>query len=279
MWVIEKVLNSSVVLLKDEKGQESILVKKGCGYGRKAGETVQVSDREDKMFLPVSGPEQTKLLELLSEIPAVYLEITRQIVQEAQENLNMELNEHIYLALTDHLHFAVERQKQQMIVLNRLFWEIKNFYPREFQVGVHAVSLVKEMTGVELPEEEAANIAFHLVNAQKTVESQFNALRAAKLMSTMVTLVIYTMKSQPDRESIHYSRFISHLQYFAERFFAGKMLDDPQDFLYIKVMEGYPKALECAEKIRNYIYQDYQVKVPNEEVAYLAIHIQRLFSR
>lgn len=279
MWIIEKVLNSSVVLVKNEEGQESILLKKGVGYGRKAGETVQTGSAEERFFLPVSGREEGKLKELLDDIPAVYLEITHKVVAYAQEKLHTALNEHVYLALTDHLHFAVQRQEEHLLVLNRLFWEIKNFYAEEFRIGLYALEVVEQYTGVKLPEEEAANVAFHLVNAQKSVESQFDALRAAKLMNTMVTLITYTMQRQPDKESIHYSRFISHLQYFAERFFNGRMLEEPSDFLYQKMREGYPRAVDCAEKIRSFICRDYQIMIPNEEVAYLAVHIERLYAR
>ncbi len=34
---IQKVLNSSVVLVQDDSGEESILLGKGIGYGRKSG--------------------------------------------------------------------------------------------------------------------------------------------------------------------------------------------------------------------------------------------------
>ena len=38
---IQKVLNSSVVLVQDDSGEESILLGKGIGYGRKAGEPIE----------------------------------------------------------------------------------------------------------------------------------------------------------------------------------------------------------------------------------------------
>ena len=40
---IQKVLNSSVVLVQDDSGEESILLGKGIGYGRKAGEPIDGS--------------------------------------------------------------------------------------------------------------------------------------------------------------------------------------------------------------------------------------------
>ena len=167
-----------------------------------------------------------------------------------------------------------------MIITNRVFWELKTFYPKEYQIGKKALEIVEqEIGGVVLPEEEAANIAFHIVNAQKEEKVQYDAMRAAKLIGRVITLVTYFMNCQPDKESIHYSRFLSHMQYFAERFFTDRMLDSSDDFLYAQMEKGYPKALACAEKVRTHIIKEYNKGISNEEVAYLAVHIQRLASR
>ena len=66
--------------------------------------------------------------------------------------------------------------------------------------------------------------------------------------------------------------------YFAERFFTDKMLDSEDDLLYSQ-MEVYPRSLSCAEKIRTLLVREYNKAIPNEEVAYLTIHIHRLASR
>lgn len=278
MLHIKKVLNSSVVLVSDEEKEEFIILEKGIGYGRKPGEYVEVK-QDSQIFVQLSQMERNQLIELLSEIPSGYLEMTQKIVTYAEQQLNTSLNEHIYLALTDHLHFAVERFQKNMVVTNRVFWELKTFYPKEYQIGIKALEIVKKEMNVTLPKEEAANIAFHIVNAQKEEEVQYDAMRAAKLIGTVVTLVTYSMNCQPDKESIHYSRFISHMQYFAERFFTDKMLDSEDDFLYAQMEKGYPKALACAEKVRTHMIKEYDKGISNEEVAYLAVHIQRLASR
>ena len=73
---ISKVLNSSVVLVQDDSGEESILLGKGIGYGRRPG---QVIDRQpsDRVFIPLSNPDAQPMIELFSSIPPVYLELTR----------------------------------------------------------------------------------------------------------------------------------------------------------------------------------------------------------
>lgn len=275
---IRKVLNSSVVLAVDEDGEESILLGKGIGYGRKAGEEI-VRQPSDRVFIPLSNPDAKQMLELFSSIPPEYLDVTQEIVEDAERTLHTTLSKHIYLMLTDHLHFAAERQRQGIVITNRVFWEIKNFYRREFEVGLRALALIRERLGVELPEEEAANIAFHIVNATKDEAVHYDAMQAAKLIGRVVSIVTYTMHCAFDTESIHYSRFINHLQFFAERYYSGKLLESKDDFLYCQMTGAYPAAVSCAEKLRVYLRNSDHVELPNEEVAYLALHIARLTER
>ena len=53
-----------------------------------------------------------------------------------------------------------------MLFENALYSEIRRFYPEEFQIGCHALDLIEERIKVRLPEDEAASIAFHLVNSE-----------------------------------------------------------------------------------------------------------------
>lgn len=120
---IQKVLNSSVVLVQDDSGEESILLGKGIGYGRKAGEPIE-RQPSDRVFLPLSNPDAQPMLELFSSIPASYLELTQDIVDDAEQSLGVKLSAHIYLLLTDHLHFAVERQQKGLVVTNRMGYAV-----------------------------------------------------------------------------------------------------------------------------------------------------------
>lgn len=272
---IRKVLNSSVVLVQDDGGEESILLGKGIGYGRKAGESI---DRQpsDRIFIPLSNPDAQPMMELFSSIPSEYLDLTQEIVQDAETTLGVHLSPHIYLMLTDHLHFAVERFQKGLVVTNRLTWEIKHFYRREYDVGLRGLQRAQQLLHITLPEEEAGNIAFHIVNARQDPDAGYDAMQAARLIGELTNIVTYRMHCTLDSESIHFSRFISHLQFFAERFFCGKLMDSNDDFLFHQMQQGYPEATDCAEKIRTFVLRKYNVFLPNEETAYLALHIVRL---
>ncbi len=272
---IRKVLNSSVVLVEDDGGEESILLGKGIGYGRRPGEAIE-RQPSDRVFIPLSNPDAQPMLELFSSIPPAYLDLTQDIVEDAQQTLGVQLSAHIYLMLTDHLHFAVERNQKGLVVVNRVFWEIKHFYRREYEIGLRGLRRMRELLGVSLPEEEAGNIAFHIVNARQDPAAGYDAMQAARLIGELTNIVTYRMHGTPDSRSIHFSRFISHLQFFAERFFTNKLLDGEDDFLFEQMCRGYPDAMECAERIRTFILRKYNVFLPNEETAYLALHIARL---
>ena len=140
---IKKVLNSSVVIVEDGRQSEMILLQKGVGYGSKPGQEVEITPA-GRIFRP-EHKELEMLEELLEQTEPVYLEAASLIVEYAQAVLGVKLNPHVYLALTDHLHFAVERQKQNLNVVNRVFWEIKSFYPREFRVGEYGLKVVKSV--------------------------------------------------------------------------------------------------------------------------------------
>lgn len=270
---IKKVLNSSVVLVENH-GQEMVAFGKGIGYGKKNGELIQQTD-VDQMFLPVDNPQARQILSLVDSIPSKYFEVAETIINYAQKYLGKYLNPSIYYALTDHLNFAVERVEKGIVINNRVLWEIKSYYPNEFHVGLYACQLMEETFGIQLPEEEAANIAFHLINGQQEID-EANGMKYAKMIGNIVNLVRYSLNVKVNTESIHYKRFITHVKFFVERFFAGSLLEENDDSLYEQLSLLYPQAMSGALRIKEYIQQVYKQEISNDEVTYLAVHINRL---
>jgi beta-glucoside operon transcriptional antiterminator len=273
---IKKTLNSSVVLV-EQNGQPMILLGKGIGYGKKEGAQIKYDD-VSQVFMPVDNLYVKQMLDSIDSIPAVYFELAQEIVAYATKVTGQKLNNTVYFALTDHLHFAVERFQKEMPITNRVFWEIKTFYRSEFSVGEYALSLLKERLSLELPEQEAANVAFHIINAQSGDTTDTNGAKYAHLVGKIVNIVRYTLGRDIANDDIHYTRFITHVKYFVERFFADKMLHDNEDPLFEHLQFKYPKAMNGAFKVREYIEETYQQTISNEEVTYLAVHIYRLLA-
>ncbi|AZH29581.1 MULTISPECIES: PRD domain-containing protein [Paenibacillus] len=277
MIKIKKVLNSSVVLAQDDQETEFILIGKGIGYGQKTGAIIE-EHQADQIFIPIENVKVKELLGLLSTISPIYVELAQQIINYAEEKLNTKLNSGVYFTLMDHLNFAVERFKKNINITNRVYWEIKNYYSEEFKIGVFALKLMNEKLHLDLPIEEAANIAFHLVNAQGEQKDSNNGMKYAKMIGSIVNLVKYTFNIEMDGENIHHTRFITHVKFFVERFYSDKMLDDKENILFEQIANLYPEAMYGAFRIKEYLEQINKKTIPNEEVAYLAVHMHRLIN-
>ncbi|WP_285142011.1 CAT RNA binding domain-containing protein, partial [Lactococcus petauri] len=127
--IIKKTMNSNAVLATDDKGIEYILLGKGIGYGKKIGAAVE-EDTVNQTFIPLKSSNLKEYMGILEAIPPELLEITREIVSEAERVLDCKLNPSIYFMLGDHLNFAVERFRSNISITNRVFWEIKTYYPK-----------------------------------------------------------------------------------------------------------------------------------------------------
>lgn len=274
MIAIKKVLNSSVVLV-EENGKEMVILGKGIGYGKKNGEEIP-EDKVDKIFLPFEEKKTSQILELVEEIPIEFFEITRAIVSKAESELGKKLNPGVYLTLTDHLHFAVERAQKGVNIANRLYWEIKSYYPQEFRIGKYAIALLNDQYGINLPKEEASNIAFHLINAQSEDSDNGDGFKYAKMIGGIVNMVRYSLQKEIDTNSIHYTRFITHVRFFVERYYSDALLDDGEEEFYNQMWILYPSAMENATKVKDYIKKIHHRTISNDEVVYLGVHINRL---
>ena len=144
-----------------------------------------------QLFVPFVPNDKQNIIQLLQEVPEEYPEITKEIVFYAENVLNTHLNPHIYLTLTDHLHFAVKRDLQNIVVVKRVFWEMKTFYKKEYDIGLYALKLINKDPTVDLPEEESCKYCFfYIINTFKMMISNHDAMRY-----------------KPDKESIHYYIF------------------------------------------------------------------------
>ncbi|HBG5346084.1 TPA: PRD domain-containing protein [Clostridioides difficile] len=274
-YIIKKVLNSSVVLVHDANDNEFILLGKGIGYGKKTGEYLCDSN-DNQMFVPVENTKSKQFLELMDDIPVDILKITQEIIVEAEKLLNSSFNRNLYLILADHFNFAIERMRKGIKITNRVFWEIKNYYPNEFRVGMVSIYMVEERLGIQLPEEEAANIAFHFANAIASDGNSYDTIKYAKVIGEIINIFVFSLNRTLDKKNMHYMRFITHIKFFVERFFSDSMLSSRDDLLFNQMKRSNPKEMSVALKVRDFLEKKYGKKLTNEEMAFLVVHIARV---
>lgn len=277
MRIIKK-LNNSVVIASDDTGQEVVVMGKGIGCNYEMGSLLSQDDYE-RVFVLKDEQASSDVIRLSRDIPDVYFDISSRIIAYAKETLQVELNEHIYVALTDHIYFAVQRLQQNVNIQNRLFWEVKRFYPEEFKVGKYGLNLLLEELNLVFPEEEAGNIAFHLVNAGQSSNTMSQSVKITGIIKDIMNIVSYQFGMTLDHDSLNYSRFVTHLQYFAQRLLDNISMESDDGFLYEQVQTTYVKEFECAVRIYKYIEKNYQRTISNSEMIYLTVHIHRVVNR
>jgi beta-glucoside operon transcriptional antiterminator len=273
---IAKIINNNVISVI-EGDQELVIMGRGIGFQKRPGDDVD-EGKIEKVFKLENKDMTSKFKELLYEVPPEYVNVTEEIIQYAKQQLGKKLNDIIYISLTDHIHFAIERQRQGMQIVNPLLWEIKRIYKEEFQIGQKARQMIQDRLGIELPEDEAGFITMHIVNAELN-EEMGDIVTMTKIIQDILTIVKYHFKIQLDEESLNYFRFLTHLKFFAQRLMNKTLLNNEERDLYELVKQKYREAYACTEKIKEYIQKTHHYTLTAEEELYLTIHIDRVVRR
>lgn len=272
---IVKVMNNSLVFVKNDDNNEIIVMGKGIGFMKKAGEFID-SSKIEKIFTLKDDEAKKNYFRAMEDVSSEYVDVTNDIVKYASDILNCKLNDNVFISLIDHISFAIERFNKNISLQNRLLWEVKKFYPNEFKVGIYAVNKINDILGVKLPEEEAGNIAFHIVNAQTENSEMENTILMIKMMKDILNIIKYHLDVKLDKESLNYSRFITHLQFFLQRVIEGKVADSKNSFILTQVESQYPEKVNCARSIKSYVEKLLNIEVGDDEILYLAMHIIRV---
>lgn len=272
---IIKIVNNNIVTSLDEQNREIIVMGRGLGFGRKPGMTID-DGKVEKVFRLNSAGENQKLVDIIQDIPLEHIKVADQIIEYAKSMLGERLKETIYLSLIDHIDGAIDRYKNQIQFTNPLLWEIKQYYPSEFKVGVQSLSILRKMLGIELPVDEAAFVALHFITAEYDTKMDVT-FDIPRLIDDIIAIVESEFSIKIDKESIHYERFITHLKFFAARVLQAKQMPDDDDFLFRNMIrDQYKKSYACAQMIRQRLGECYKVTISEEEVVYLTVHIKRV---
>jgi Transcriptional antiterminator len=274
--IIQKIFNNNAIVAKDSDKHEFVVMGRGIGFKKSVGEQVD-KNLIEKTFILKQKDASEKFKLLLEDVSTEYVSLCYDIIEYAKNMLDTQLSDYIYVSLTDHINNAIKMFEEGLKVTNPLIWEIKKFYIKEFEIGLKALEFIESETGKKLPEDEAGNIALHLINAQ--VNSSYNNVKdiahQTKKIQDILNIVKYTYNTTLDEKSISYERFVTHLRFFFQRLNKREKTESEDDFLLRQVKEKYKKAYECMIKVEKYL----EAELSDEEKLYLTIHIQRVTQR
>lgn len=272
--IIEKVINNNIISAYEKSGAEVIVMGRGIGFKKKQGEMVP-ADQISKIFRIKSRTLAEQFKELLANMPLERVRISDEIISHAKDHLKLKLNQSIYVTLTDHINFAIERVSQGIEPQNALLWEIKRFYPQEFQLGIYALELIQDRLDILLPEDEARFIALHFVNAEYGTDIR-DAVKFPDQMQAIVDIVERDLGILLDESSLHYERFMTHIKFLIQRIYRKELLFSEDRELSLLMQRKYPREYQCSVKVAEYIMQATGSRLSEEEIMYLSVHIRRV---
>ena len=272
--IIEKVINNNIISAYEKSGAEVIVMGRGIGFKKKQGEVVP-ADQISKIFRIKSRTLTEQFKELLANMPLERVRISDEIISHAKDHLKLKLNQSIYVTLTDHINFAIERVSQGIEPQNALLWEIKRFYPQEFQLGIYALELIHDRLGILLPEDEAGFIVLHFVNAEYGTDIR-DAVKFPDQMQAIVDIVERDLGILLDESSLHYERFMTHIKFLIQRIYRKELLSSEDRELSLLMQRKYPREYQCSVKVAEYIMQATGSRLSEEEIMYLSVHIRRV---
>ncbi len=272
--LIERIINNNVISALDEDGKEIVAMGNGIGFGKKKGQECDES-RIDKIFRIEDEAALGRFRDLLAKLPLEYIQVSNDIISYAKKELSVSLNQNVYITLTDHISFALERFQNNMNFANALHSEIRRFYPAEYSVGIHALQLIAEKTGVLLPEDEASTIALHLVNAELNLRVR-DIWALTEIMGRIMEQIT-TFMPILKAESLEMDWLLSDLKFILCRVLTLKPLKENGDPALLAFMQDCcPELIRLVTDIAVLLQKEYNCHMTKEEQLYLVVSLKRI---
>lgn len=278
MLKIIKSMNNNLAFVENDDGNEVIVSGKGIVFGKKKGD--YINEKNVEYLFPVFSKEVTQpLIKLLSSVPIEYYAIARDIVDKARKEITDEINDSLYLALTDHIYGSVNQNRKGIFLKNPLEWDIKQMYPKEFEIGMFAVKYINTNFNTSLGQSEATTIAMHVLNSEGSHTENPLTYKMLEMEQVVTKFVVdyYHIDSVAIINNTYYQRFLTHVRFFIQRIFSNTENSNEDDLKMAKlILSSYPEERICIDELSKLLLTDFHVNISTQEKAYLTMHIIRI---
>lgn len=273
MYKIKKVLNHNVVIGYDSESRlDYLIMDKGIGFGKKAGEMVGPGEKAAIYSLKKTN-DRGNARDMAETIPAVYLEIASEVLDKAEDVFG-KVDRNILFPMADHIEYAVKRVKNNEQISNPLTEDIRILFHMEYKTAECIREILKEKMEILIDDDEVGYIALHIHSAIDD-EKVSHAMQMARAVRECISYVEQEVGKPIDVMSLSYNRLMNHIRYMVARAISGEKLKvNMNDYMRVK----FPQAFEMAETVCRQIEYNLRCKLSDVEVGYLAMHIERVAS-
>ncbi len=271
---VVKQINNNAALALDDHGSEVVIIGNGVGFPRVPYELTDLT-KIRRTFYDVDP----KFMEMIASIPQSIIMASAEIAEKAEIALDYQLNPNLSFTLADHLYFASQRIRENINITSPLAYDVKQLYPKEYLISVEALSIIRSLTNINLPECEVTNIALHIIGAENENSGNNNRVVTLQIMNDIDVIIEDKLQVKLKKESFQYGRFVMHLRYLIQRLSTGEIKEDANLTLLMSIKNSIPKTYECALAISDYFSEKWNWICSKDEIFYLMLHINRMISK
>lgn len=269
-----KALNNNVALVLNDNRREEIVMGSGIAYNMRPGDRIRDSLIEKRFVLDMEHGRKD-FDNLLKRISVSDIELASTIIKRGEKVLGYQCSDTILLTLSDHLGMMLDRAKKGIYFATALEWDIKLIYPKEYRYAKTVVAALKKKTRYDIPEQEAAFIALHFINANQDMEGMHQTIETTKIIQNILNITKLYYGRELNVEDFDVGRFIVHVRYFVQRQIKGSGLDMDLSIAEA-IAKSCPNDYKCAVKIADFLKKKYDWDVNDAELLYLTLHLNRI---
>lgn len=278
MFRIIQALNNNVALVKNEQGEQAVVMGLGIVFRKKKGDFIR-SELVEKIFSLKTEESKENFLMLLKNIPLDILTVTYNMIDELVQKHQFPVQEYLYVTLTDHVYSVYQKLLSGTYQDSHLP-DISNEYVTEFSMAGEAVKILSHKLSVTFPDDEIGRMALHFINAKGDdvlLSNQAENTRKRVLESVEEELLRNGISRSVHNANL-YDRLMIHLTYLINRLQSSQQdetaLVNMEDF----IKSDYPLAFRIGQAIHGILEKEFKLDLSRSERVYLVLHIQRLLN-
>ena len=259
--------------IESKNDQECLIMGKGVAFGKKVGQTVSVTG-DARVYSLKELTDRGEAKEIIKSVSPLCLELANEVLDQAEEEFG-KVDRSILFTMADHLDFAVRRIQNGEQISNPLTDDIRIMFYKEYKVAGCIRDLLKEKLGIRIDEHEIGYIALH-VHAAIVDENVSQAMEIARTVRECICMVEEETGKSIDVMSLSYNRLMNHVRYMVARAIHGEKLKmSLNDYMSVK----FPGPYMTAETICRKMEKSLKLPIPDIEIGYLAMHLERMMDR
>lgn len=235
---------------------------------------------EEILFNNITTRLDFKMIERLKELVDLDYKLLEKIVENAEEKMGARFTDDAFISLIIHIAISIKRLKEgnDISIPQDVVFEIKE--KEEFKVALEVTKNIEKAFGVKFPKSEVIYILLHILGAkmqQNKKDDVLNLVNNIKeddlsidMAKEIIDIAQRSLGTYLEKDEQLLNGLILHLRPTINRLKYGLALRNP---VLNEIKENYSEFFGVAWMASTVFNKYLGVKIPEEEIGYIALHI------